>query len=108
MVWTPKVSDFGLAKQLGTNSELTGTGQILGTPSYKPPEQASGVGTDVGPAADIYSLGAILYRMLTSRPPFQSASPMETILQVLHQDAVPVRQSKNCKLLQRSEIEFSG
>lgn len=90
--WIPKVSDFGLAKHVGSQSELTGTGQILGTPSYMPPEQAAGNNDSVGAAADIYSLGAILYRALTGRPPFQAASTMETILQVLRQDPVPPRQ----------------
>lgn len=90
--WVPKVSDFGLAKQLNSASELTGTGQILGTPSYMPPEQAEGDNAAVGALSDVYSLGAILYRTLTGRPPFQSSSPMETILQLLHQDPVSPRQ----------------
>lgn len=90
--WIPKVSDFGLAKQLNSASELTGTGQILGTPSYMPPEQAEGDNAAVGALSDVYSLGAILYRTLTGRPPFQSSSPMETILQLLHQDPVSPRQ----------------
>lgn len=90
--WTPKVSDFGLAKQIGSGSELTGTGQILGTPSYMPPEQAGGYSKEIGTAADVYALGAILYRTLTGRPPFQAATAMETVLQVLKQDPVPVRQ----------------
>ncbi|MFO0941911.1 MAG: serine/threonine-protein kinase [Pirellulales bacterium] len=89
--WIPKVSDFGLAKQLNSRSELTGTGQILGTPSYMPPEQAEGSNESVGPLSDVYSLGAILYRTLTGRPPFQSSSPMETILQLLNQDPVAPR-----------------
>ncbi len=88
----PKVTDFGLAKQTEGKSELTGTGQILGTPAYMPPEQASGKVEEVGPLADIYSLGAILYCLLTGRPPFQAASPMETLLQVLGKDPVPPRQ----------------
>lgn len=89
--WIPKVSDFGLAKQLNSRSELTGTGQILGTPSYMPPEQAEGSHESIGPLSDVYSLGAILYRTLTGRPPFQSSSPMETILQLLNQDPVAPR-----------------
>ena len=84
----PKVTDFGLAKKTEADSNLTGTGQILGTPAYMPPEQASGK-TDVGPLADVYSLGAILYCLLTGRPPFQAASPMDTLLQVLDKDPVP-------------------
>ena len=88
----PKVTDFGLAKQMKKLTQVTdfGTGQILGTPSYMPPEQAAGK-TDVGPAADVYSLGAILYCLLTGRPPFQAANPMDTLLQVLDQEPVSVR-----------------
>lgn len=88
----PKVTDFGLAKRTEADSGLTGTGQILGTPSYMPPEQASGKIEEVGPLADVYSLGAILYSTLTGRPPFQSASPMDTLLQVLEKDPVPPKQ----------------
>lgn len=86
----PKVTDFGLAKRTEADSNLTGTGQILGTPAYMPPEQASGK-TDVGPLADVYSLGAILYCLLTGRPPFQAASPMDTLLQVLDQEPASPR-----------------
>ncbi len=86
----PKVTDFGLAKKTEADSGLTGTGQILGTPAYMPPEQASGK-TDVGPLADVYSLGATLYCLLTGRPPFQAASPMDTLLQVLDQEPIPPR-----------------
>ncbi len=89
---TPKITDFGLAKQIEGTSELTGTGQILGTPSYMPPEQASGKAREIGPAADIYSLGAILYCLLTGRPPFQAASAMDTMRQVLEQEPVSIRQ----------------
>ena len=84
----PRVTDFGLAKQMKGDSGLTGTGQILGTPSYMPPEQAAGKIDDIGPAADVYSLGAILYCLLTGRPPFQAANPMDTLLQVLDQEPV--------------------
>ena len=86
----PKVTDFGLAKKLQADSGLTHTGQVMGTPSYMPPEQAEG--KNVGPAADVYALGAILYCLLTGRPPFQAATPMDTLLQVIGQDPVPVRQ----------------
>ncbi|TWU56526.1 Serine/threonine-protein kinase PrkC [Rubripirellula tenax] len=82
----PRVTDFGLAKQVGSSRDLTATGQIMGTPSYMPPEQASGQTATVGPAADIYALGAILYALLTGRPPFQAASAIETIRQVLEEE----------------------
>ena len=87
----PKVTDFGLAKKSEGGSELTGTGQILGTPSYMPPEQASGQTQHIGPLADVYSLGAILYCLLTGRPPFQSDNVMDTLLQVLEQEPVSPR-----------------
>jgi len=88
----PKVTDFGLAKQIKGDSGLTGTGQILGTPSYMPPEQAAGKIDQVGPQADVYSLGAVLYCLLTGRPPFQAASPMDTLMQVLEQEPLAPRQ----------------
>jgi WD40 repeat protein/tRNA A-37 threonylcarbamoyl transferase component Bud32 len=85
----PRVTDFGLAKKAG-DCQLTATGAIVGTPSYMPPEQASGEKT-VGPAADTYSLGAILYSLLTGHPPFQAATNMDTLLLVLDQEPVPPR-----------------
>jgi serine/threonine protein kinase/tetratricopeptide (TPR) repeat protein len=85
----PKVADFGLAKQSSDDSNLTQTGAIMGTPSYMAPEQASGDGKAVGPPADIYALGAILYECLTGRPPFRAATIMDTVLQVRHDDPVP-------------------
>ncbi len=88
----PRITDFGLAKLTESGSDLTGTGQILGTPSYMPPEQAAGKTDQIGAPADIYALGAILYCLLTGRPPFQAASPMDTLLQVIHQEPVPPRQ----------------
>jgi serine/threonine-protein kinase len=87
----PRITDFGLAKKIGGGGELTGTGQLLGTPSYMSPEQASGRTRDVGPAADVYSLGAVLYCLLTGRPPFQAASAMETLLEVMEQDPASPR-----------------
>jgi tetratricopeptide (TPR) repeat protein/predicted Ser/Thr protein kinase len=85
---TPKVTDFGLARKGDSNTGLTATGAILGTPSYMAPEQAEGR-KDVGPAADVYAVGAILYECLTGRPPFRAATPLETIHQVLKDDPVP-------------------
>jgi len=85
---TPKVTDFGLAKRVDADHHLTGTGDILGTPSYMPPEQAAGELEKIGPASDIYALGAILYCLLTARPPFQAARPLDTILQVIGQEPV--------------------
>lgn len=92
----PKITDFGLAKfsrvDKGlTDKSLTETGQILGTPSYMPPEQAAGLTNEVGPAADIYALGAVLYACLTGRPPFQAASAIDTVRQVLERDPVSLR-----------------
>ncbi|MFO1041546.1 MAG: protein kinase [Planctomycetaceae bacterium] len=87
----PRVTDFGLAKRLESGSELTGTGQVLGTPSYMPPEQAAGQMSAVGPLSDVYSLGAILFCTLTGRPPFQSANPIDTLLQVQRQEPVSLR-----------------
>jgi serine/threonine protein kinase/lipoprotein NlpI len=86
---TPKITDFGLAKRLESDSRQTESGQIMGSPSYMAPEQARGNTRDVGPAADVYALGAILYEMLTGRPPFKGETPMETIRQVIDDDAVP-------------------
>jgi serine/threonine protein kinase len=89
--WVPKVADFGLAKRLGDapGSGQTQTGTVLGTPSYMAPEQAAGRGQQVGPATDVYALGAILYELLTGRPPFAGPTPLETVMQVLSQDPVP-------------------
>ncbi|WP_425618781.1 serine/threonine-protein kinase [Anatilimnocola sp. NA78] len=87
----PHVTDFGLAKQITDDASLTKTGAILGTPAYMAPEQAAGNRGQVGPTSDVYSLGVVLYHMLTGRPPFQGASPVETVLMVLEQDPVPPR-----------------
>jgi eukaryotic-like serine/threonine-protein kinase len=87
-----KVSDFGLAKQVHGLSHLTMTGQVLGTPSFMAPEQAAGDTGEVGPSADIYSLGALLYCLITARPPFQAATPVETLRQVLEREPAAPRQ----------------
>ncbi|HEY7329051.1 MAG TPA: protein kinase [Gemmataceae bacterium] len=89
---TPKITDFGLARRVEVGSSLTATGAVLGTPSYMAPEQARGETKHAGAAADVYAMGAILYECLTGRPPFKAATPVETILQVLDQEAVSVRQ----------------
>ena len=88
----PKVTDFGLAKRMGDDSDLTVTGQVLGTPSYMPAEQARGDVAAISPLSDIYSLGAILYRLLAGRPPFQSASSVETLYEVIHHEPVALSQ----------------
>ncbi len=87
---TPKVSDFGLARKLDDPGQ-TQSGVVLGTPSYMAPEQARGGSREVGPAADVYALGAVLYECLTGRPPFRAATPLETLAQVLETEPVPPR-----------------
>jgi ABC-type phosphate/phosphonate transport system substrate-binding protein len=83
----PHLTDFGVAKVIGhAGSSLTASGAIMGTPSYMAPEQAAGESKRVTTAADIYSLGAILYEMLTGHPPFRADTPLETLKQVVEQD----------------------
>jgi len=86
---TPKVTDFGLAKRLDDDSGYTQAGAIMGTPSYMAPEQAEGETNSVGPAADIYALGAIFYECLTGRPPFKGKSVLDTLQQVRTHEPVP-------------------
>jgi hypothetical protein len=88
----PKITDFGLAKRLDGGQGYTQSGAIVGTPSYMAPEQAAGKSKAIGPAADVYALGAILYDLLTGRPPFQADTAMDTVLQVLGEEPLPVRQ----------------
>jgi serine/threonine-protein kinase len=85
---TPKIADFGLAKRLDGEAGPTRTGAVMGTPSYMAPEQAGAPGA-VGPATDVYALGAILYEMLTGRPPFKAATALDTVLQVVSEEPVP-------------------
>jgi len=93
---TPKITDFGLAKKLDpvslgreSGTGLTATGAVMGTPSYMAPEQAGGKSKELGPACDVYALGAILYECLTGRPPFKAARPLDTLLQVVSDEPVP-------------------
>jgi hypothetical protein len=88
---TPKVTDFGLAKRLGSDARNTQTGAVLGTPSYMAPEQAEGKTKTIGPAADVYALGAILYECLTGRPPFLAPTAIDTILQVVSEPPLAPR-----------------
>jgi tRNA A-37 threonylcarbamoyl transferase component Bud32 len=86
---TPKITDFGLGRQLDTDSRATRDGAVMGTPSCMAPEQAFGRTHEAGPAADVYALGAILYECLTGRPPFKGATVGETLDQVRTQEPVP-------------------
>jgi serine/threonine protein kinase len=86
--YVPKITDFGLAMHMGLEEGLFRHGAIVGTPSYMAPEQARGTSGEVGPAADVYALGAILYEMLTGQPPFNAATLEETAQRVLTQEPV--------------------
>jgi serine/threonine protein kinase len=109
--WVPKITDFGLAKLLegqqaaAAGAQATPSQAVLGTPNYMAPEQALGNHRLIGPASDVYSLGAILYEVLTGRPPFGGRTPVETIMQVVEQPppppsslnpTVPVRLARVC------------
>lgn len=87
----PHITDFGLAKQLNSDTGQTRTGTVLGTPSYMAPEQAEGRTRDIGPAADVYSLGALLYECLTGKPPFRNENVYDTVRQVIHDAPIPPR-----------------
>ncbi len=88
---TPKIADFGLAKRLDAQTAATQTGAVLGTPAYMAPEQAGGKAREVGPAADVWALGALLYECLTGRPPFTGPTPTDTLLRVLSEEPAPPR-----------------
>src|SRR5262249_51405225 len=86
---TPKIADFGIARRREGGAGVTQSGVPLGTPSYMAPEQARGQTRGIGPAVDVYALGAILYECLTGRPPFHGETPAETVRQVIDQEPVP-------------------
>ncbi|MBL8796131.1 MAG: protein kinase [Planctomycetia bacterium] len=88
----PKVTDFGLAKRVRPGVQQTQTGTVMGTPSYMAPEQAMGRVKEIGPASDVYSLGAILYEVLCGQPPFRSETPLDTMLQVASEEPPPLSQ----------------
>lgn len=90
----PKLTDFGLAKVVGADSGQTKSGAALGTPSYMPPEQVEHRADAVGPASDVYGLGAILYALLARQPPFQGATSADTLRQVLLDEPVPPRRMR--------------
>jgi serine/threonine-protein kinase len=85
----PKIGDFGLAKLLADDQRLTPFGEVFGTPHYMAPEQIKGNPDEIGPPADVYALGAILYELLTGRPPFKGASHLQTMQMVVAEDVLP-------------------
>ena len=91
----PHVADFGLAKSLDQDTGFTFTSSVLGSPNYMAPEQAAGKTRQLTTAVDVYGLGAILYHLLTGRPPFQAATPIDTLRQVVDQDPTPPRQLRS-------------
>jgi WD40 repeat protein len=97
LAFTPRLTDFGLAKLLqeGATTDQTRTGAVLGTVNYMAPEQAAGRSRQVGPTADVYALGAILYELLTGRPPFQGETELDTLRQVRDEESVPIRRLRS-------------
>src|SRR5271165_6098558 len=90
----PRITDFGLAKLMKDDSRLTQSGVVMGSPSYMPPEQAAGRTGDIGPASDVYSLGAMLYELLTGQPPFRGATAMATLRDVMESEPAAPRRLK--------------
>ena len=88
----PRITDFGLAKRVRADSHVTDTGEILGTPSFMPPEQAAGRLDQVRETADVYALGAVLYTSLTGHPPFHADNPLDTLLQVMEREPISPRE----------------
>ena len=85
----PRITDFGLAKKVDQDSGLTASGAVMGSPAYMSPEQARGQQDRIGPQCDVYSLGAILYEMLTGQPPFRGETIMATLREVIEFPPVP-------------------
>jgi hypothetical protein len=90
----PKITDFGLAKRLDRGDSQTQSGAILGTPAYMAPEQAAGKTKEIGPAADLYALGTLLYELLVGRPPFRADTPLETLQRVVSEEPCPPRRAR--------------
>jgi hypothetical protein len=90
----PRITDFGLAKIMKDDSRLTQSGMVMGSPSYMPPEQAAGRHGEVGPASDVYALGAMLYELLTGRPPFRGATALATLREVMEAEPAAPRRLK--------------
>jgi tRNA A-37 threonylcarbamoyl transferase component Bud32 len=90
----PRITDFGLAKPMREDSRLTQSGVVIGSPSYMPPEQAAGRTSDLGPASDVYALGAMLYELLTGRPPFRGATALATLREVMEAEPDSPRRLK--------------